>query len=268
MNKIVNTAHTRLWKVYKITFESDGYAYVGITNQPIPDRIDAHIRTPVNAELSTRLRKGLAYTYETLHEVTVEGADGDGIRHVYALERQEIAKLEKPINIHGISAEAQRNAKFWGHEQTDDNKARKKRKRTKRDVHPPREGIYQCSICREAKPHTEFYAYRQRFNGLSSRCKKCDNFRRNEQMTSQEVREFIANGGIISEVGIRGNHKYTTEEKQQMVALYKSGLSCQKVAKIVGCSWQIVNYYAKKAGVLRSKSEANYVRYAKEKGND
>lgn len=263
MNDTVSAAYTKKWLVYKITFRCDGCAYVGITNQPIPDRIDAHIRKPVNAELSTRLRKGLEYDYEVLHEVVVEGVDGAGIRCLYALERKEIEKLEKPININGISAEAKRNQKFYGHEQTADNVARKKRKPTKRNVHPPREGVYKCSICRELKPHTEYYAYRQRFNGLSSRCKKCDNFRRSKHKTSDEVREFIANGGIIPELGIRGNPKYTAEEKQKMVALYKSGLSCQEVAKIVGCSWQTVHYYAKKAGVLRSKSEATYLRYAR-----
>ena len=192
MNEVVRAAWTEIWNVYKISFE-DGYAYVGMTNQPIADRIHAHLNNPVNAELAKRLT-GDPYTYECLHEVECDPARKEDITEVYRLEREEILKLEQPINICGISAEAKARIEHRGHKPTD----RRKRKR-KRNVHPPREGIYRCSICAENKQHTEFHVSKDRFNGLDSRCKDCRCFTIRTGMSSDEARDYIANGGSIDE---------------------------------------------------------------------
>ena len=257
INQTVKDAWTQIWRVYKLTFASDGYAYVGITNQPIPDRIQGHIRTPVNAELSSRLRNNLPYSVEVLHEVEIEGGDGNGIRCIYALEREEIAKLKKPINICGISLDAKRNEKNWKHEQTEDNKKRKQRRRTKRNVHPPREGIYRCTICREPKPHTKFHKSRGRFNGLDSRCKSCCAKQRKlgrekgrRMITSKEARDHIHNRTFNPNILQR-------LPTQEIIECYcEKELTTTEIAALFNCSPSGVSNLLKREGVLRTREEA------------
>lgn len=248
MNQTINEMCERLWRVYKITFKADGYAYVGITPQPIPDRIHAHIRTPVNAELTNRLRRGDAYDYETLHELTVGGLDGEGIKAVYILERQEIFRLEKPLNIFGISPTAKRNAKWWGHEQIDTRKRKRKRKRC---VHPPREGMYRCSICKETKSHIHFYVQKDRYNGLDSRCKPCSRFKHRHQMTASGVRAYLAAGGVIPQEMDPNKIRWTASEIRILSESRERGWSFKRIQRelLPHRTYPAIYAYAKRYGL-------------------
>lgn len=156
-----------MYSIYKIEFQ-DGFAYVGMTKYPLQDRIRRHIGSPDNAELKRRLETD-PYTAEVMYTgiPTAEIA--------YQIEDAEIKQLLKPINISGVSPDAVK--RDFGHAQNDTRPTHIK-KRKKRNVFPPREGNYRCSICRVFKPHTEFPLDRSRFNGLNSRCKPCYRIRR------------------------------------------------------------------------------------------
>lgn len=49
-------------------------------------------------------------------------------------------------------------------------------------------GFYQCYICRETKDDGEFYSDHTRYNGCSSRCKNCDNERREARRIGADVK--------------------------------------------------------------------------------
>ena len=49
-------------------------------------------------------------------------------------------------------------------------------------------GAYHCYICRDLKDETEFYSDHTRFNGCSSRCKSCDDHRREERRRGADVK--------------------------------------------------------------------------------
>ena len=85
--------------VYKITFE-DGFAYVGYTQYTIKDRIRRHLNNPDNAELKRRLKESAYHT-----EILYDGIPTQDI--AYRIEREEILKLQKPINISGVSPDAE-----------------------------------------------------------------------------------------------------------------------------------------------------------------
>ena len=152
-----------MWNVYRVSFQ-DGFQYVGITkHSDIAERIRRHIVRPVNSELSRRL-KSQPCDIEIVHR-NVEP------ERVYALERQEIAALEKPINIYGTNGRTP-DFKQPVSKETIHSRNRNRRYR-KRNVVPPRKGKFRCSRCRTIKQWTEFHRDRSRFNGLNSRCKDC-----------------------------------------------------------------------------------------------
>lgn len=165
-----------LYSIYKITFEDD-FEYVGITIHSVEDRIRRHIQNPDNAELSDRLQH-MDYKTCILHANVLADT-------VYALERKEIEKLEKPINIKHASVFID-----WGREIT----MRNRRPSKKRNVYPPREGEYVCSKCRVKKQHWDFGRDRCRFNGLNSRCKICERKRsyerRHQKLSTSESTSF------------------------------------------------------------------------------
>ena len=200
--------------VYKITFE-DGFAYVGYTQYTIKDRIRRHLNNPDNAELKRRLKES-AYHTEILYE------DIPTQDLAYRIERDEILKLQKPINISGVSPDAE--IRHFGGELSDRHK--QKRRYRKGNVLPPREGDFTCSICREKKPHTAFYKDRSRFNGLNSRCKICCKLRQHYDFRETTVialanKQALENGLFVilskqnGRTGLRDFHILGNESEQQ-----------------------------------------------------
>ena len=153
----------RTWTVYKLGF-LDGAEYVGITGlKDINDRIRKHMNTPCNSELARRLSAGEKCAVDILH-------DGVSDSDIYELERAEVAKLDKPINIkltNGRTPDWNQPAAYSTVYRTVHRRYRK------RNVVPPRQGNYRCSKCRVVKPWIDFNRDRSRFNGLHSRCKAC-----------------------------------------------------------------------------------------------
>ena len=129
------------WKVYKIDF-GNGVAYVGITSGDLQKRFRQHTDAPVNRKLARRLKMGLPYTKSLLstHRLEVCARRREGI---------EIRRLRYPLNHVHV-------------------------KPNKRDYKPQHDKQWQCMVCHEVKPGTEFYRNRCRASGLQSRCKACD----------------------------------------------------------------------------------------------
>ncbi len=89
---------SRRWKVYRFSFEN-GMQYVGITHRLLSVREAEHISgderlSGGSARISELVAAGVDYELETLAMNLTEG-------EAYELEREEIAKLDSPLNIHG-----------------------------------------------------------------------------------------------------------------------------------------------------------------------
>ena len=170
-----------MYRIYKITF-SDGYAYVGMTQHTIEDRIRRHINKPDNAELSRRLTTE-SYVTEVLY------ANIPNYDTAIQIEYDEIYALDKPINISGINSNAQ--IKNFGNKIIKRNTRKQPNRKRERQI-PPRPGKYACSICGIIKPHTAFSLDRTRFNGLESRCKQCVSIRSRFRLkSSRQVKEIL-----------------------------------------------------------------------------
>ena len=154
------------WRVYIVTFE-DGFQYVGSTKFTLEDRLRRHLwkYSGGNAEIKRRIANE-PYHAEVLHDNLSQGM-------AFNLEYAEIAKLKKPINIHGTNGKTPDFGNAPCEHTVKTSRGRKRRFR-KRKVFPPRQGNYTCSKCRIKQPWTNFNRDRTRFNGLHSRCRKCD----------------------------------------------------------------------------------------------
>ena len=252
-----------MYSVYKISFE-DGYAYVGQTKYPLEDRIRRHINNPDNTELSRRLTSE-AYVAEVLYDniPTFEIAN--------QIESDEIFALEKPINISGVNPDAK--VKHFGHKMTKRN-ARNKPNR-QRNIEP-RPGTYRCSICHVQKRHTEFNRDRSRFNGLCSRCRKCDNHRSriktNEKRSvfADEIRRDLKNGGTTEDsrryaVPVRFS-ELSEETVGALIEDYQVGkMSLEMLADKYGLNYETIRKNFIKMGVkIRTLSEAQRLRLARD----
>lgn len=88
----------RRWTVYRFDFES-GAQYVGITQRSARAREAEHVSgdkrlTGGSARISELVAEGVKYDLVTLATDLTEG-------EAYELEREEIAKLDMPLNIQG-----------------------------------------------------------------------------------------------------------------------------------------------------------------------
>ena len=88
----------RRWTVYRFDFES-GQQYVGITQRSARVREAEHVSgdkrlTGGSARISDLVADGVKYDLSTLATDLTEG-------EAYELEREEIAKLTKPLNVQG-----------------------------------------------------------------------------------------------------------------------------------------------------------------------
>ena len=97
----------RRWTVYRFDFEN-GEQYVGITQRSARAREAEHVSgdrrlTGGSARISELVADGVRYDLVTLATDLTEG-------EAYELEREEIAKLTKPLNVQGpINQSARRN---------------------------------------------------------------------------------------------------------------------------------------------------------------
>ncbi|WP_419551881.1 hypothetical protein [Candidatus Poriferisodalis sp.] len=88
----------RRWTVYRFDFEN-GQQYVGITQRSARAREAEHVSgdtrlTGGSARISELVADGVTYDLATLATDLTEG-------EAYELEREEIAKLTKPLNVRG-----------------------------------------------------------------------------------------------------------------------------------------------------------------------
>lgn len=146
-------------KVYRIEFE-DGAQYVGQTVRPMRRRLQHHMASPCNKQLSERLWRS-NYSVRVLSRHYKQArADRAEIR--------EIKRLTKPLNFRGVKARLARGRPPVGPSAIRPMpRAGRWRERTTKDT--------KCSVCRKVKPADKFYTDRSRFNGLESRCSACAN---------------------------------------------------------------------------------------------
>ena len=88
----------RRWTVYRFDFEN-GQQYVGITQRSARAREAEHVSgdtrlTGGSARISELVADGVTYDLATLATDLTEG-------EAYELEREEIAKLDRPLNVQG-----------------------------------------------------------------------------------------------------------------------------------------------------------------------
>ena len=83
----------RGWHVYRILF-ADGSAYVGMTGQPVVERLGQHLSGNGSPRVWQRYRDGAAYRFDVLASVRTEHAAQN-------IEHAEIAKLAHPLNLAG-----------------------------------------------------------------------------------------------------------------------------------------------------------------------
>ena len=64
-------------------------------------------------------------------------------------------------------------------------------------------GVYRCYICGDLKDDSEFYSDHTRFNGCSSRCKSCDDHRREERRRGADVK---VTPGMAKAISVDNRH--------------------------------------------------------------
>lgn len=188
----------RVYKIYRIQFEEDGAAYVGITHRTLEARLAHHARKYIkywgqggNAELNARMRNGDVYNARVLAEFT-------DLKKAAEYEFYQIQMLEKPININGTKkAQAKKYTNF---KPTDERMQWRKRKPKAR-----KEGQFRCCWCKQNKYAHEFGSDQTRWNGLNSRCKDCVSAYR------KAIREARKNGECPSEAYYAAKAKLQVE---------------------------------------------------------
>jgi hypothetical protein len=111
-----------------------------------------------------------------------------------------------------------------------------------------------CQACRQVKPCTEFYRDRTRPDGFSSRCKACDKAKNHRYWTEthypQNRDEMIDRARRYKgRAGDRRYCWYTPEQKADICARYRAGMSLGQIAALYNRSTGGIRRIVRAAGI-------------------
>lgn len=171
---------------YRIAFE-DGAVYIGKTICPLPSRIGKHLSQSSNAGIAERVKRGIEFKIDILHETT-------DLKRLSELEIEAIQLEAESGDLINVLHNPYRPGPSVGAEIYRDGRRKKQRRDypgagKDRPVYPPTVEEARCSVCTELKPASEFHLDRCRHNGLHSRCKLC-------AKDLLEIRKRVSNGDL------------------------------------------------------------------------
>lgn len=141
---------------------------MGQTRQKLNDRIKGHRNNPSNLAVHCRLTsRTITHTVRVLScHADQKAADDCEKEEILALGESGLNRIVDGIFVRkpGSAALRRTDKGLFEH--------RKKRRM------PRSTGSYRCSACRAIKTASEYYSDASRFNGLGSRCVKCDQERK------------------------------------------------------------------------------------------